>query len=277
MTKLLNPVPLFLDGRGALLDAGFVYIGIYNTDPEVGANQLPLFTDPAMTIPIDQPLRTLGGIIVDGANPVFVYFAATDYSIVVRDADENLVASIPSATESGGIAYQPLDSDLSAIAALATTAYGRSFLVLADQAALQALVGIGSAGLLAKATAAQYRAATADKVITTDIAFAAAVPVALASVAGSVAVDFNSGINFTLAMTENTTLAAPTNAKPGQSGFIEITQNAGAAKTLGFHANWIAAGAVDPTISTTLSARDVINYEILSDGKPLISINKAVG
>lgn len=38
--------------------------------------------------------------------------------------------------------YQPLDSDLTAIAALATTAYGRAFLVLANQAGLQALLGL---------------------------------------------------------------------------------------------------------------------------------------
>jgi hypothetical protein len=37
--------------------------------------------------------------------------------------------------------YQPLDSDLTAIAALATTAYGRALLTLADQAALGASVG----------------------------------------------------------------------------------------------------------------------------------------
>lgn len=37
---------------------------------------------------------------------------------------------------------QPLDSDLTAVAALATTVYGRNFLTLADQAALQALLGL---------------------------------------------------------------------------------------------------------------------------------------
>ena len=36
--------------------------------------------------------------------------------------------------------YQPLDSDLTAIAALSTTAYGRAFLALANQAALAALL-----------------------------------------------------------------------------------------------------------------------------------------
>lgn len=40
----------------------------------------------------------------------------------------------------GNAAYQPLDSDLTAIAALTTTAYGRALLALADAAALGALV-----------------------------------------------------------------------------------------------------------------------------------------
>jgi hypothetical protein len=44
---------------------------------------------------------------------------------------------------------QPLDSDLTAIAALTTTAYGRAFLALADQTALQALLGLDTDGLLA--------------------------------------------------------------------------------------------------------------------------------
>jgi hypothetical protein len=38
--------------------------------------------------------------------------------------------------------YQPLDSDLTAVAAVATTAYGRAFLALANQAGLQALLGL---------------------------------------------------------------------------------------------------------------------------------------
>ena len=41
-----------------------------------------------------------------------------------------------------GVEYQPLDSDLTAIAALATTAYGRALLTLSNQAALKAATGI---------------------------------------------------------------------------------------------------------------------------------------
>jgi hypothetical protein len=42
--------------------------------------------------------------------------------------------------------YQPLDSDLTAIAALATTAYGRGFLPLADAAAARTYIGAQAAG-----------------------------------------------------------------------------------------------------------------------------------
>lgn len=144
MTRLANPVPLFLDARGALLDAGYVYVGAANTDPEVEANQLPAFWDKGLTVPALQPFRTLGGMIVNGANVGFVFFAAEDYSITVRDANGVLVSAVSSAADSSeeAVAYQPLDSDLTAIVALATTAYGRSLLTLANQAALKSATGI---------------------------------------------------------------------------------------------------------------------------------------
>lgn len=277
MTKLANPTPLFLDGRGALLDAGYIYIGDVNTDPEIGANQLPLFWDIDMTIPAPQPLRTLGGVIVNGPNPSFVYFTSPDYSIVIRDADGNLVTSIASAMDSGGIGFQPLDSDLTAIAALATTAFGRNLLTLANQAALQSSVGVGSAGLLAKATAAEYRANTANRGVATDTAWGAAASVALANAGGTVAVDLNTGLNFTLAMTGGPwTLGDPVNGKDGQSGKIEITQDATGGRVLNYHANWDFPGGVAPVLSTGANARDVLYYCVLSNGRVHGSLNKAL-
>ncbi len=60
-------------------------------------------------------------------------------------------------------ASQPLDSDLTAIAALSTTAYGRTFLTLADQAALMGLVSSASTtaeGKIELATQAEVDAGT---------------------------------------------------------------------------------------------------------------------
>lgn len=139
MTKLANPRPLWLNLRGTLLDAGYIYIGVANADPE--DQPLQLYRDPQMTIPLNQPLRTLGGVIVDGGTPVYVFFAEQDYSLRVRDADGNLISYDPSLFLAN-VQYQPLDSDLTAIAALSTTDYGRNLLTLANQAALKAATGI---------------------------------------------------------------------------------------------------------------------------------------
>lgn len=60
---------------------------------------------------------------------------------------------------------QPLDSDLTAIAALSTTSYGRAFLELANQAALMALLSAASetvAGIAEIATTAETTTGTDD-------------------------------------------------------------------------------------------------------------------
>lgn len=138
MQKLGNPVPIFLDTRGALMDGGKIYVGVVDGDPE--SDPIDLFWDVDLSIAAAQPLRTLGGLIVNGTTPAPVFMAEEDYSMRVKDALDVLVFYSSSVyTNTSG--FQPLDSDLTAIAALATTAYGRALLTLANQAALQAAVG----------------------------------------------------------------------------------------------------------------------------------------
>ena len=275
MSKLQNPDPIWLDGRGFLLDGGSIYIGAAGTDPETPANRLNLFWDKALTIPAAQPLRTLGGFIVNASNVASVFFAETDYSTTIIDTGGHRIYR-PTAFDLGGIAYQPADSDLTAIAALATTTYGRAFLSLANQAALQTLVGIQGAGLQAVATAAQFRANTADKVLDTDGVWAAATSVALTPGA-TVAVDLAIGINFTLAMGGAYTLGDPTNVKDGQTGKIEILQDATGGRTLGYGANWLFVGATDPILSTAANALDIMYFEGLANGKVFGSLAKGLG
>jgi hypothetical protein len=140
MTKLANPVPLFLNANGTLIDAGKIYVGVANQDPEL--NPIAVFWDRERTKPALQPLRTLGGVVVNGYSPAFVYFAEEDYSLRIRDADDNEVIYIKSSTDEADVQYQPLDSDLTAIAALSTTAFGRALLTLANSAELKAATGI---------------------------------------------------------------------------------------------------------------------------------------
>lgn len=141
MTKLSNPEPIFLDASGSLADGGHIYVGVADADPET--SPISCYWDFARTIPATQPLRTIGGLVVNGTTPASVFFAESDYSLRLTDSGGNLVYYSPSVYLSAS--YQPLDSDLTAIAALTTTAYGRAILTLANQAALQAAVGLPAA------------------------------------------------------------------------------------------------------------------------------------
>jgi hypothetical protein len=123
--KLGNPVPLFLDATGRLLDGGKIFVGIKDGDPET--DPIATFFDSALTIHANQPIRTLGGFIVNGINPASAFIAEEDYSMRVYDSLDNLVEYSPSVFAAGA-SFQPLDTDLTAIAALTTQPYGRSLL-----------------------------------------------------------------------------------------------------------------------------------------------------
>lgn len=87
--------------------------------------------------------------------------------------------------------------------------------------------------------------------------------VALAST-GQIAPDLGASNNFSLAMTVNTTLAAPTNPQPGQSGRIAITQNS-TAKTLAFNTFWKFSGGTGTlSTATAIGTTDVLRYYTLT-------------
>lgn len=141
MTKLSNPEPMFLDASGALMDGGHIYVGVADGDPR--SNPIIVYFDEAMTIPATQPLRTLGGLIVNITTPVSIFFAEPDFSMRVEDVNNALVFYSPSVYPS--TAFQPLDADLTTIAGQANTAYGMALLLIGNQAALQAAVGLPAA------------------------------------------------------------------------------------------------------------------------------------
>jgi len=144
MQRFTAPYPILIDTFGAVLDGGKVYIGVAGQDPAL--DPINLFTDKDLTQAIVQPLGVLGGMIRDGANPTFIYMAEADYSVRVVDQNDVEVFYCDTIEPLATVSYQPLDADLTSIAALATTSYGRNLLTLSNQAALQSAVGI-SAGL----------------------------------------------------------------------------------------------------------------------------------
>lgn len=137
--RINNPFPLFLDEDGDPMFGGYVYIGEAGQDPE--AHPLPTFWNEALTVAAAQPFRTLGGLIYRDDSPAFVFADGDDYSIRVRDSDNEVVFYVPSIKVSGQ-QFQPLSANLTALADVAATNYGRGLLSLANQAALKAATGI---------------------------------------------------------------------------------------------------------------------------------------
>lgn len=140
MTDLTNPVPVWLDGLGQFADGAKIYVGVAGSDPEIAGNQLALTFPDSVAAP--QPIRTLGGYTVNGNTRSSVQLpdGTTAFSIRVRDANNVLVFYLPNVAVFGA-GYQPADSDLTAIAALTTTSFGRSLLTLANSDALDDATG----------------------------------------------------------------------------------------------------------------------------------------
>jgi len=81
------------------------------------------------------------------------------------------------------------------------------------------------------------------------------------SSSGTATPDFAAANNFSITLSENTTLANPSNLTAGQSGVIFITQDS-TARTLAFGSYWDFSDGNPPTISTGSGAVDALAYAV---------------
>ena len=88
LTQLAPPYPIFTDKNGDPLDAGFLYFGEINQNPET--HPIAIFFDRELTQPAAQPLRTLNGYVTRNGAPAAV-FANSAFSVTVRDKKNALV------------------------------------------------------------------------------------------------------------------------------------------------------------------------------------------
>lgn len=134
------------------------------------------------------------------------------------------------------------------------------------------------ANLTAKeASVSEYRANTADRILTTDIVYSAAAEVTI-SYSSTTTLDFSTFINGTITLTGNVTFANPTNqsGSVGKSGHIRIIQDATGSRTASWGTNWIFNGGTDPVLSTAAGTTDILYYKILANGVIHASLNRAV-
>ena len=133
-----NPFAPFLDRRGLPL-TGTLYLGTEGDDPEV--SPVTAYFDKELTRIAPQPITVVGGYPREAGNPVLIYVAEDTFSMRTRDEDGGEVFYVDNAAMDSD-QFQPIDSDLTAIAALSTTSYGRALLTMADAAALRTAAGI---------------------------------------------------------------------------------------------------------------------------------------
>jgi hypothetical protein len=128
----------------------------------------------------------------------------------------------------------------------------------------------GDLTALGEATAADYRANTASKVLTTDIVWAAMAEVSLSD-AASISWDMDTGIDFTVTLAGNRALANPTNVQVGKRGRLRVVQDGTGSRTLSYGANFEFASGSAPTLTTDPSAQDVLYYDCISATRILIT------
>jgi hypothetical protein len=85
------PFEIFTDIDGQPLEAGFVWIGTANLDPQT--NPIQVYFDQALTIPAAQPLRTIGGYVVNSGTPTRIFVDGVAYSIRVMNKNGSTIYS----------------------------------------------------------------------------------------------------------------------------------------------------------------------------------------
>jgi hypothetical protein len=187
-------------------------------------------------------------------------------------------------SSSGTTWYEVGDLDTANLGLLTTTSAASTYLAKAGGTVTGALE-IGAAGSLVfeGSTADTFETTlavvdpTADRTITLPNATGTVPLLSLAqtfsaaqrgsissftSSSGTATPDFALANNFSITLSENATLANPSNVTAGQSGCIFISQDATGGRTLAYGANWDFAGGNQPNLSNAANAVDLLVYTV---------------
>jgi len=183
--------------------------------------------------------------------------AARDAAILARDAAQAFAASIDPATL----------VKLTGNQSIAGTKNFTGVIQLTGKA-------LTLAATYAEASTADVRANVAERLLTVRSRWDALVPVALTD-AATIVLDLNTGIHFTVTLAGNRTLAAPTNGKPGQEGFIRVVQDGTGGRALSFAAAYKFPDlATAPSLNTAAGAVTLLRYHVSATGEVFVSGGK---
>ena len=146
INPVVAPFPIFQDRDGQPLEAGFVYVGVANLDPVT--NPIVVYWDRALTITAPQPIRTINGYASRNGSPGAL-FAASDFSITVKDKQNVLVVTSPSISQSGL-------GDIVLAAGESLTAQANSSIAIQDGATVAIGTATGTGVLVTLASNARF-------------------------------------------------------------------------------------------------------------------------
>jgi hypothetical protein len=92
LNRIAPPYPIFCDTDGTPLDAGYIYIGQLEMNPET--NPISVFWDRKLTLPAPQPIRTINGYPSRFGTPAEL-FTDGPFSLTVRDINKSIILYVP--------------------------------------------------------------------------------------------------------------------------------------------------------------------------------------
>jgi hypothetical protein len=91
------PFPIFTDIDGQPLEAGYIWLGVANVDPQT--NPINAYWDASLTVAAPQPIRTLSGYPSRNGTPARIYVDVDQYSVRVMNKNGSTVYTALEATE----------------------------------------------------------------------------------------------------------------------------------------------------------------------------------
>lgn len=120
-SKITNPYELFLDTDGDSLDGGSIYIGTAGLDAKT--NQIQIYSDLLLTIPVAQPVSTINGRPTVNGSPVNIYVLPANYSTKTENSGGVVILDTLNHPSSGSITGSITVADISDLSAIDTAAY----------------------------------------------------------------------------------------------------------------------------------------------------------